>query len=112
MNFPKVVFALTVLALSAASAASVYSVKLYDPVSIGATQLKAGEYTVEMKGDKAVFKSGKTMVEVPATLGATEKKNDATTLLTSESKLREIDLGGTKEKIVFSPEVQSTAGTK
>ena len=111
MNFSKVMFSLTTVAL-AASAASVHSIKLYEPVWVGATQLKAGDYTVEMKGDKAVFKSGKTMVEIPATLGATEKKNDSTTMLSSESKLREIDLGGTKEKIVFSSEVQSVGGTK
>ena len=112
MNFSKVMFSLTTVALAVASAASVHSIKLYEPVWVGATQLKAGDYTVEMKGDKAVFKSGKTMVEVPATLGATDKKNDSTTMLSSESKLREIDLGGTKEKIVFSPDVQSVGGTK
>jgi hypothetical protein len=107
MNFPKVMFTLTTLALAAASAASVYTVKLYDPVWVGATQLKAGEYTVEMKGDKAVFKSGKTMVEVPATLGTSDKKYGSTTLVSSESKLHEIDLGGTKEKIVFGSEAPS-----
>jgi hypothetical protein len=112
MNFPKVTFTLATLALAVASAASVYTIKLSDSVWIGATQLKAGEYTIEMKGDKAIFKSGKTMVEVPATLSATDQKNDFTKLLTSESKLREIDLGGTKEKIVFSPEVQTAAVTK
>ena len=32
--------------------------------------------------------------------------------LVQQSKLREIDLGGTKEKIVFSSEVETTAGTK
>jgi hypothetical protein len=31
--------------------------------------LKAGEYKVEMQGDKAVLKSGKTTIEVPATMG-------------------------------------------
>jgi hypothetical protein len=112
MNFTKVMLTLTTLALAVASAASVYSIKLYEPVWIGAAQLKAGDYTVEMKGDKAVFKSGKNMVEVPATLGTTDKKNDSTTMLTSDSKLTEIDLGGTKEKIVFSPAVQSAAATK
>jgi hypothetical protein len=42
-----------------ASAASSYKFKLDAPLSIGRTELKAGEYQVEMQGDKAVFKSAK-----------------------------------------------------
>lgn len=112
MHFPKIAFAFTALALGAASAASVYSVTLHEPVWVGATQLKPGEYKVEMKGDKAVFKSGKNVVEVPATIAEAGHKNDGTRLLTSESKLSEIDLGGTTEKIVFSAEAGTAAGTR
>ncbi|HEX4137584.1 MAG TPA: hypothetical protein VHY84_23445 [Bryobacteraceae bacterium] len=111
MKFPKVL-TLTMLSLAVAAAASVHTITLYEPVSVGATQLKPGVYTVEMKGDKAIFKSGKNMVEVPATFGATDKKNQSTLMLTSDSKLREIDFGGTNEKILFAAEGETAAGTK
>ncbi len=87
-----------------ASAASSYGVKFYDSVWIGGTQLKAGDYKIEMQGDKAVFKSGKTvMVEVPATMGKSDKKYNFTTLLSEDSKVSEIDVGGTMMKIMFTP---------
>ena len=54
-----------------AGAASSYSVKFYDSVKIGTTELKPGDYKIEMQGDKAVFKKGKSVVEVPATVAQT-----------------------------------------
>ena len=108
MKSTKVLFSLATLALGVASAASSYSVKLTGPLSVGAVQLKAGDYTVEMQGDKAVFKSGKKVVEVPATLGTSDAKFKSTSLLSADSKLQEIDLGGTNSKIVFSSEKPST----
>jgi hypothetical protein len=112
MNFMKLTFGLATLALGVASAASGYNVKLYDSVWIGATQLKAGEYRVEMQGDKALFKSGKSVIEVPATLGKSDQKYNFTSLVSVDSKLHEIDVGGTNAKILFSPEVQSASGSK
>ena len=86
---------------------------LYDAISVGTTQLKAGDYKVEMQGDKAVFKSGgKTVAEVPATMGASDKKYVYTSLSSKDSKLNEIDLGGTKSKIVFAPEAERAIGSK
>jgi len=111
MKSTKVLFSLATLALGIASAASSYSVKLVGPMSVGTVQLKAGDYTVEMQGDKAVFKSGKKVVEVPATLGTSDAKFKSTSLLSEDSKLQEIDLGGTNSKIVFSSEKpRSTQG--
>jgi len=106
MKFTKLTFGLGTLALGIASAASSYSVKLNDSVSIGGTQLKAGEYKVEMVGDKAVFKIGKNVVEVPATVGKSDQKFTNTALVSEKSKLVEIDLGGTTTKILFSPAAQ------
>lgn len=105
MKFTKVMLTLGTLALGVASAASSYDVKLSSPLSVGSVQLKAGEYTVTMKADKAVFKSGKSVVEIPATLSAGDQKFAYTSLMSADSKLKEIDLGGTKSKIVFEPEV-------
>jgi hypothetical protein len=112
MNLMKLTLGLATLALGIASAASSYDVKLYDAVWIGSTQLKAGAYKVEVQGNKAVFKSGKNVVEVPATMGTADKKFDSTSFVSEKSQLLEIDLGGTTSKIVFSPSAQNAAGSK
>jgi hypothetical protein len=106
MKFMKLTFGLGTLALGIASAASSYSVKINESMSIGGTQLKAGEYKVEMVGDKALFKIGKSVVEVPATLGKSDRMYPYTALVTENSKIVEIDFGGTTAKILFSPAVK------
>jgi hypothetical protein len=63
------------LAIGIASAATPYDVTLLDPVSVGKTELKAGDYKVEMQGDKAVFTSGKKSIAIPATLGKEAERN-------------------------------------
>ena len=114
MKLTKVTFGLAALTLGIASAASSYSVKLYNSLWIGGTELKPGEYKVEMQGDKAVFKTGKSVVEVPATLSKNDKKYSSTSLVSESSKLLEIDFGGTRAKIFFgpSPETQNAGGSK
>jgi hypothetical protein len=110
MKFMKLAFGVTVVALGFASAASTHSVDIKHSVTIGSTQLPAGQYRVEMEGDKATFKSGKTVIEVPATLGKNDHKYGTNGIVTDGAKLIEIDLGGTTEKIVFSPEAGQSAG--
>src|ERR1700736_4521020 len=103
MKFMKLTLIVAMLGLAVASAASHYSLKLSTAVSARDKQLKPGNYTVELVGDKAVFKTGKTVVEVPATV----QKNDTTYSITSyeskDSKIEEIYLGGTNTRIVFGP---------
>ena len=103
MKFMKLTFGLTALALGLASAAESHNVDLKKSVTIGSTQLQPGSYRVEMQGDKAVLKTGKSVVEVPATLGKSDRKYTYTELVSADSKLVEIDLGGTTTKILFSP---------
>ena len=86
---------------AAFAASSSHTVTLANSVWAGATELKPGDYKVVMSGDKAVFTKGKQVVEVPATLAPAEKKFSSTTLISKDSKLEEIDLGGTASKIVF-----------
>jgi hypothetical protein len=112
MIFKRLAFGVATVALAVASAASSYKVKLEAPLSIGSTELKAGEYKVEMQGDKAVFKSGKTVVEVPATMGKSERKYYRTSVVTEGSKLQEIDFGGTTESILFNSNGMSATGAK
>ena len=94
-------FCLSTLALGIASAASPYDVTLLDTFSVGKTELKAGDYKVEMQGDKAAFTMGKKTVMVPATLAKSDQPFASTVFVSQKSKLREIDLGGTQDKIVF-----------
>ena len=110
MRFITLTVGFTALALGFASAASSHSVDLKRSVTIGSTELQAGSYRVEIQGDKAVFKSGKDVVEVPATLGKNEKKYSTTGIVTNGAKLIEIDLGGTTDKILFGGEAQPNAG--
>jgi hypothetical protein len=106
-------FALATLVLAAASAASSHYTLTIDSAQFaGDKELKAGEYKVEVVGDKAVFKSGKTVVEVPATLQKGDKKYALTTYQSTDKKIQEIDLGGTTSKIVFSAPSGGAAATK
>jgi hypothetical protein len=67
-KFMTCLFCVSALAAGVASAASPYDVQLLDSFSVGKAELKAGDYKVEMQGDKAVFTNGKKSVAVPATL--------------------------------------------
>lgn len=90
------------LAAGLAVAASPYDVTLSDTFSVGRTELKAGDYKVEMQDGKAVFTSGKKTIQVPATLAKSDQTYAATVFVSQRSKLREIDIGGTTERIVFA----------
>ena len=101
-KFTTQLFCLATLALGIAHAAASYDVTLSDNVTVGGTKLKAGDYTVEMQGAKAVFKIGKKTVEIPATSGKSEQPFSSTVVVMQYSQLKEIDLGGTQDKIVFA----------
>jgi len=103
MKTGKLVLCLGTFALAVASAASSYDVTITKPVSVAGTELKAGSYSLQVKGDKAMFKSGKNVVEVPATVEKAEKKYSETILEGDTSNLKEIRLGGTNMKLVFAP---------
>ena len=105
-NFTTRLVCLSLLALGIASAADPYKVTVLDPVSVGKTELKPGDYKVEMQGDKAVFTMGKKTVAVPATLSKGEQPFASTVFISQHSKLKEIELRGTQDKIVFVSETK------
>jgi len=102
MKLTKMLICASTLALGIASAASGYKVNLPNKMWVGTTELKAGDYRVEVTGNKAVFKMGKQTVEVPATLQTGTAKYAETELDASQDKLKEIHVGGTTSKIVFT----------
>jgi hypothetical protein len=98
----KLMIGFTVLGMGLASAGSAYKVELAQTTQVGATQLKAGEYKVEVEGDKAIFKSGKDVVaQSPATVENGKNKYVDTVVSTNASKLESISVGGTTMKIVL-----------
>jgi len=113
MKSTKLTLTLATLALAVASAASShYGLTLSTAQWVGDKQLKPGDYKVEITGDKAVFKSGKTVVEVPATVQKSDQKYLHTSYASVDSKITEIDLGGTTTKVVFGSPTAGTAAGK
>lgn len=90
-----------------AFAASNYRVELYKPITVNGIDLKAGECKLEVVDNKAVFKQGKKMVEVPVRIEQGTKKFLSTTVSVNEdsNQPREIRLAGTTIKLIFGEAV-------
>lgn len=101
MNKLIIAFASVALA-AAASAATRYNITLFQPSVINGTELKPGDYKVEVDGDKAVFKQGKKMFEAPVKLEESKDKYASNTVrYLLGGKVEEIRIGGTHTKLVF-----------
>jgi hypothetical protein len=98
MTLTKLTLGFATLALGILGAAS-YTLTVTDPVWVGNTQLKPGDYKVEVQGGQAIFKSGKQTVEAPAVEEKADKKFPYTSFDSVDSKIREIHLGGTTTTI-------------
>jgi hypothetical protein len=106
----KLMLCLAAFSLAAAQAATM---TVATPVWVGGTQLKPGDYKVTVAGDKVTFTKGKkTVVEASATPGTADKKFGSTSFTSVDSKLKELDLGGTTTKLTFEPSAAGAAGTK
>jgi hypothetical protein len=101
MNVSKLLLGLGTVGLAVASAASSYEVVFSQPTWVGTTQLKEGTYKLTVKDGEAKFTSGKTVAEAPATLEKGEHKVSFTEVQTSDSRIKEIRLAGTDQKLVF-----------
>lgn len=88
------------------------SVKISDPVSIGRTELKPGNYRLEWQGSGPAVQvnfmhDGKTVATVPAQLQVNDPKVTQDEIMTDRNNanaqtLKEIDFGHQKEALVFS----------
>jgi hypothetical protein len=114
MNMNKLILGACVFSLGIASAASSYRVNLSEPTWVGQTQLKAGEYQVTVDGDKVTFKQGKNVIAVPAKVETNASKFSDNRMdfktENGQSKLKELDLGGTKSKIMVTDSSAVEAG--
>jgi hypothetical protein len=110
----KLLLGACVFALGIATAASTYHVKIADPTWVGGTQLKPGEYDVKVDGDKITFKQGKNVVAVAAKVETNATKYSDTQMdiktENGQAKLKELDLGGTKSKIMLTDASAVEAG--
>jgi hypothetical protein len=88
-------------ALAIASAASSYSVTFYQPVMINGSELKAGDYKLELKDKTAVIKQGKTETEAPVRVENDSQKYQRTAVRLNGNQVEEIRIGGTNTRIVF-----------
>ena len=93
------------LALSA-FAAPVYKVTINEDAVVGGSAIKAGDYRIEVNGDKATLKAGKTSIEVPVKIENSNEKFQYTSVecVTNGGKtvLEDIRVGGTSTKLVFT----------
>lgn len=116
MKINKLMLGACVFSLGIAAAASSYHVKISDPTWVGGSELKPGEYQVTVDGDKVTFKQGKTVVSVSAKVQTNASKYSDTQMdvktVNGQAKMQELDLGGTKSKIMLNDASAIEAGTK
>ena len=104
----KSLLAFATFALAVASAASSYSVTFFQPVVINGQNLKAGDYKVQLDGDKVSIRQGKSVTEVPVKVENSDNKFATTSVRLNGSQVEEIRLGGTHTRLVFE---KTGAGT-
>ena len=93
-----------ILALAVAGAET-YTVQVFQPIQVGSTALKAGDYKIEHQGDKITIKNGKISVEASVTVENLPEKVNSTRLILNQKgdrlELAAISLRGTKTRLVL-----------
>ena len=107
MKISKLMLSFGTLALAVASAASNYQFSLFSSSFLAGKELKAGDYRIQVTGDKATIKAGQQVVsETPVKVENGTQKFDETSVNVStvngKSLVTSIRLGGTKTTLVFS----------
>lgn len=101
----KFLFVFAIVALAVASAKT-YTVTLFQDSVLAGTELKAGDYRLDLTDSKIVVKSGKQVVESPVKVEKGDTKFSATTVRYANAdgkfRIQEIRLGGTNLKIVVN----------
>ena len=90
----------------ALGSAETHRITLFQNSLVNGTELKAGEYKLEVLGDKIVLKSGKVKVEASAKLESSNSKYNTNSVLYKNDggkfEIHEIHVGGTKTKVVLN----------
>ena len=106
MMIRKVLPFLLVAGLAVASTRS-YTVNLFQPSMVGTTELKAGEYKIEVNDQTATIRQGKVKTESQVKVEEGDTKFDSTVVRYVNSadgkvRIQEIRIGGTKTKLLFT----------
>jgi hypothetical protein len=106
------------IGLCALLGASVLSAKTYkftvlDPAEVGNTQLKPGDYRVEVEGSQVTLKDSRGhQIDTAAKVETIDHKANQTVILSSNADgqrhITSIEFAGSHEKIVFEPAVTGT----
>jgi hypothetical protein len=98
----------TSVALSVASAAGSYTVTFYQSVMVNGSELKPGDYKLELKDNTAVIKQGKTVAEAPVKVENEGQKYSRTAVRMNGMQVDEIRIGGTNTRVVFDKTSNAT----
>jgi hypothetical protein len=105
----KFVLTFAVLALVATFAGNLPAtahVTLTQPAVVSGTALKAGDYRLLIGDAKVTFNLDKKSFDIPAKIETGSKKFDVNEVqydtVGSQTTITEIDLGGTKTRLIFS----------
>ena len=104
MSIKNLTLSFAIVALGIASAASsTYRLTLARASMVGNTELKAGDYKMEVDGDKVTIKSGKNTVNTATVKveNGDQKFAQTTIRYDNSDHVQEIRVGGTKTKLVF-----------
>jgi hypothetical protein len=96
------------IALAVASAASTYNITFYQPVMLNGTELKAGDYTLELKDNSALIKQGDSVTEAPVTVRTAGKSYDRNIVRLEHRRVEEIGIAGTNTRILFDKTPNAT----
>jgi len=106
MKMAKLVVCLGMVTMAWASASKSYNLTLNSPAQVSGTELQAGDYRIEVAGDKAMIHSGKVSVEASVMVQEGDQKFSATTVRYSvvdgKYRIKQIQLSGTKTVLVFN----------
>jgi hypothetical protein len=101
----KLMLSFAILALAIASA-DTYRVTLFQPSVVSGTELKPGDYKLEVTDHKVVISKGNKTVEAAVTVEKAGSKFKSTSVRYANGDgkftVQEIRLGGTTTKLVFN----------
>jgi hypothetical protein len=102
----RVVLSFVAFAGLALASTKSYSLSLFFPVKLGTTELKAGDYKLEVADNKVVIRSGKVRSEAAVRVEESGTRYNTTSVRivgsAGQQRIQEIHLGGTSTKIVVN----------
>jgi hypothetical protein len=102
----RILLTFTLLAVAALAGTKSYSITLFQPSTIGGTELKPGEYRLELKDEQLVIRSGKQVGQAAVKVETADNKYSTTTVRyrngDGKYHIQEIHLGGTNMRLVVN----------